>query len=275
MGCRQWPYFPSFPLSSSGLSKLIVEAILALCGHGMCRWLRNTFIKNNLLTKHRPITLICIVAFSVLEPAKVLPTYFLVSLCTSSGSMYTSVMGRPVSVSVANAVVPATSTVYLMALMLLCMVPNIRETKEGLVADIWRLLPASVPAFVQLFALRSPAKKHQSSGQAAAEKPYMTVYYNKDYSLLADWYKSILVLSVLADTFIPASSYHEKALITGSIVAHCLRSAFQLRNLGYATMQQTTYAILAILLGTRMLGPVTVYSGLWYWRENVIYSLSK
>lgn len=162
-----------------------------------------------------------------------------------------------------------------MALMLLYMVPDIRETKDGFVAGMWRLLPASVPAFIQLFTLRSPAREDQSSGQGAAEKPYMEVYYNKDYPLLIEWYKTILVLSVLADTFIPASSYHEKALATGSIVAHCLQSAFQLRNLGYATTQQTACAILAILLGTRILGPVTVYSGLWYWRENVIYSLSK
>lgn len=244
-------------------------------GHGMYRPLRSPFNKNDLLTKKRPITLICIASFSVLEPAKTLPAYFILSLFISSGTIYTSVTGRPVSVSVAKALGPATWTVYAVAFMLLCIVPNIQKTNEGFVVCIWRLLPASIPVLVQTLSLSSAAREKHSSDQAATDKTYMAAYYNKDYPLLVDWYRIILVLNFLANASIPASSYHEKALITSSIVAHCLQRAFQLRYLGYATTQQTAYAVLAILFGTLILGPMTIYSGFWYWRETVICSLSK
>ena len=100
------------------------------------------------------------------------------------------------------------------------------------------------------------------------------VYLNKDYSLIIVLYRIILVLSLLANVFIPASSDNQR-LITSNIVAYCLQSAFEMRNLGYATTRQTMSAMLIILFGTKMVGPMAVYAGTWHWRESVIYRLSK
>lgn len=115
-------------------------------------------------------------------------------------------------------------------------------------------------------------------GQPAGEKGYMAVYLNKDYPPLTVWYRLIFALSVLSHLFIPAISLHQhqqRLIIAGSIFVHCLQNAYQLRSLGYATTRQVASAVALIILGTAFLGPMAVYSGFWYWREHVIYALSK
>ena len=102
----------------------------------------------------------------------------------------------------------------------------------------------------------------------------MRVYLNEDYSSLMVVYRIMFVLGLLTHVFIPASLDNQR-LITTNIVAYCLHSAFEMRNLGYATTRQAMSAMLIILLGTKMIGPIAVYVGTWHWRENIIYRLSK
>lgn len=211
-------------------------------------------------------------AFAFLEPAKILPPYFLLAILNASRPTYASTAGRPVHVPVANAMITVTFAVYAVCAVLFYTTPG-RHTGESYPMAIWQFFPICICSLIHILARRTPSVQ-DGRVQPAVEKEYMLAYSNKDYPPLQSWYRLIFGLSVLGSIFVPSSPYHQQGLIVASIVAHCLQSAFQLRNLGYATTRQTGTAMLVIIVGTRFLGPTAVYSGLWYWRENVIYRLS-
>ena len=184
-------------------------------------------------------------------------------------------MGRLVPTSVVKAMIAVTCTFYALPTILLC-VPAIRQTIENHTIALWHFLPLCISALIQLLAVK-PNVEHRSRSQPAKlglEKEYMRVYLNMEYSSLMVLYRIIFVLGLLANVFVPASPDNQR-LITTNIVAYCLQSAFEMRNLGYATTRQAMSAILIILLGTKMVGPTAVYAGTWHWPENVIYRLSK
>lgn len=206
----------------------------------------------------------------VAEPAKILPLYFLLALLNSSRTAYASVTGRPVPVSVVKAMIVSTCAIYGLSTVLLC-VPALRQTAESHATTSWGFSLIFIFALIQYLAIKSPAE-HES--QPTTEKEYMKVYLNKDYPPLMALYRIILALSVLGGVFVLVSPTNQH-LITANVIAHCLQSTFELRKLGYATTRQAISAALTILLGTKMVGPVAVYAGMWYWRENVIHGLSK
>jgi hypothetical protein len=208
------------------------------------------------------------------EAAKVFPLYFLFSMLNSSRTIFTSVTGRPVPLAVANVMVPVTLTIYAVQIALYMAVTS-KQADEGYVMAIGRLLPTCTAAIIRLLASKPPSKSQSVS--RASSKEYMTPYMNKDFPAIINWYRVILTLSVAGDMFVMlwSSSPAQPALVSASIVVHCLQCAFQLRSLGYATTRQAAAAMVMIILGTKFLGQTTVYCGLWYWRENVIHGLSK
>jgi hypothetical protein len=263
------------PLSGTFFIPIILVWILEGSRRGnvgaLCSWyvLNAWQFVESYSPRTRPATLLLMAAYTVVEPAKILPLYFLLAIWNSSRSIYHSVMGRPVSISVATAMIP-TCAIYAVYLALFCSTPAIRQTLKHYTTDMLPFFPIFIFAVIQLLAaLIKPWT------QPAVEKEYMTVYLNKDYPPLTIWYRIIIILSFLGTFLGPSSSYHQHGVITTSIVAHCLHSAFQLRNLGYAKTRQAAIAMVMIILGTIVLGPVTTYLGFWYWRENIIYRLSK
>lgn len=205
----------------------------------------------------------------------VLPLYFLLAVCNSWRAAYASVAGRPVPTSVVRAIIAVTCTFYALPTILLC-VPAIRQTVENQTIALWHFLPLCISALIQLLAVK-PTFEHRLRSQPAKlglVKEYLRVYLNKDYSSIMVLYRIIFVLALLANVFIPAS-LHNQRLINTNVVAYCLQNAFEMRKLGYATTRQAMSAMLIILLGTKMVGPIAVYAGTWHWREDVIYRLSK
>lgn len=208
------------------------------------------------------------------EAAKAIPLYFLFTMLNSSRTIFTSVTGRPVPLAVANAMVPMTLTIYAIQIALYVAVAS-KQADDGYVMAMERLLPTYTAAIIRLLASKPPSKR-QSVGRASC-KEYMTPYMNRDIPAIINWYRVILILSVAGDIFIMlgSSSPAQPALVSASIVVHCLQCAFQLRSLSYATTRQAAAVMAMIILGTKFLGQTTVYCGLWYWRENVIHGLSK
>jgi hypothetical protein len=209
-------------------------------------------------------------AYAVAEPAKILPLYFLLAIWNSSRTIYNSVMGRPLPISVATAMIPMTCAIYSVYAVLSYTTPATRKIIERYATEMSPFAPLGIFAITQLLAAAI-----NPWVQPAGEKDYMVVYLNKDYPPLTIWYRLIIVLSFLGLLLGPSSSYHQHGVITISIAAHCLHSALQLRNLGYTTNRQVATTMVMIVLGTTVLGPVTTYLGFWYWRENIIYRLSK
>ncbi|KAM3073525.1 hypothetical protein ACMFMG_004581 [Clarireedia jacksonii] len=217
-----------------------------------------------------PVTLLFTAAYAVVDPAKLLPLYFLLAIWNSSKTIYNSVMGRPIPVLIATVVIPITCIIYAIYPIVFYAVPAIRSTTERYATDMLRFFPIGIFTVIQLLAVAIKPWVEPS-----AEKEYMTVYLNKDYPPLSTWYRIIIALSFLGSFFISSASFNHRSVITASILVHCLQSAFQLRILGYATTKQVAIAVVMIILGTMILGPMTIYLGFWYWRENVIYRLSK
>ncbi|KAK6210531.1 putative secondary metabolism biosynthetic enzyme [Pestalotiopsis sp. IQ-011] len=220
-----------------------------------------------------PFTFLFTAAISYLEPAIVLPIYFLLAIPNSARATYASIPGRTVPTWVASAMIPVTCVVYAARLMYAFAALGGEQRSESIPMGLWRFLPLCIPAALKIVSIIAPAGS--ASRHEPGIKDYMVVYLNKDYPPLSAWYRVMLLLSVLEHIFISRGLYPQQVLVTTSIVAHCLQSAFQLRSLGYVRTEQALAAVLMILLGTDMLGPMATYTGLWYWREKVIYGLSK
>jgi hypothetical protein len=207
------------------------------------------------------------------EAPKVIPLYFLFSMLNSSRTIFTFVAGRPVPLAIANVMVPVTLGIYAVEIALYVAVVR-KPVDDGYTMAMGGLLPTCAPVIIRLLASKAPSKD-QSVGRAS--KDYMAPYMNKDFPAITSWYRVILILSVVGDMLVMAgpSAPAQSALVSTSIVIHCLQRVFQLRSLGCATTRQAAAAMALIMLGTKVFGHTTVYCGLWYWRENVIYGLSK
>ncbi|PCD38655.1 hypothetical protein AU210_007122 [Fusarium oxysporum f. sp. radicis-cucumerinum] len=220
-----------------------------------------------------PITLFLTAGLAIGEAPKVIPLYFLFSMLNSSRTIFTFVTGRPVPLAIANVMVPVTLGIYAVEIALYVAVVR-KPVDDGYTMAMGGLLPTCAPVIIRLLASKAPSKD-QSVGRASKE--YMAPYMNKDFPAITSWYRVILILSVVGDMLVMAgpSAPAQSALVSTSIVIHCLQCVFQLRSLGCATTRQAAAAMALIMLGTKVFGHTTVYCGLWYWRENVIYGLSK
>lgn len=212
-------------------------------------------------------------AFTLLEPAKVLPLYFLLAMLNSSRPAYASTAGRPVHLSVATSMVPVTLAVYAFFVIISCVTP-MRQPGKGDLLAIWRFLPICISLIIQLIASMSPAV-HSPGGQLAVQKEYMLAYLNTDYPPLRTWYRLIFFLSLLETLFMSSSLYHQQRLIVTSIASHCLYNVFQMRKLSYTTTGECVSAMLKTVVVMVLVGPTAAYAGLWYWREDVIYRVSE
>jgi hypothetical protein len=222
----------------------------------------------------RPIAIPFIVAFTFKAPARLLPLYFFLSVVNSSRSIYTATIGRPVSASVAKALIGVTCTVYAASAILLLAGSETTTYGQGLeVQSIWRLLPAGIPLLTTI--LHTLHGKYASEDQPVDERAYMIDYYNQDYRPLAIWYRILLAASVLGHLITPAPVPGQQHLVATAVVLHCLQSAFQLRSLGYITALHAAISMLAAILGAAVAGPAAAYVGVWYWREHVICKLTK
>ncbi|CEI63201.1 unnamed protein product [Fusarium venenatum] len=255
-------------VSQSTISLVLLTPIFLL-------WSLEGFRRGNLGSPWSwPITLFLTVGLTMGEGAKVFPLYFLFTMLNSSRTIFTSVTGRPVPLAVANVMVPVTLTIYAVQIAL-CTAVATNQAYDGYFMAMGRLLPACAAAIIRLLASNPPSKV-QSVGRTSY-KEYMAPYMNEDFPSIMNWYRVILTLSVAGDmvVMLGSSSPTQPTLVLSSIVVHCLQTAFQLRSLGYATTGQAAASMVMIILGTKILGPTTVYCGLWYWRENVIHGLSK
>lgn len=230
----------------------------------------------SLLTHYstRPFTVPFLLTFAFKAPAKLLPVYFLSSVLNSSRSIYTATIGRPVSLAVAKAIIAVTCAVYTMSAVLLWARPVAAANGQGLEAEhIWRILPACIPFATHL--LTTMLAKYGSEAQPVIDKEYMVDYYNLDYHPLTIWYRMLLAMAVFGHILAPNPVPGQQHLVTATVITHCLQNLFQLRNLGYITTSHAAGSMLATVLGTAMVGPVATYVGIWYWREHVIFKLTK
>ena len=65
------------------------------------------------------------------------------------------------------------------------------------------------------------------------------------------------------------------AIYAACLCLWCMQSVFEMRLMGYITTSTTWMAALAVTASTAAVGPSAAYSGLWFWRERTIASLSK
>lgn len=210
-----------------------------------------------------------------MEPEKILPLYFLVAFCNSRRLAYASTAGRPVSLSVVKAANAVTWAVYTPLIAISCL-PTNGHAGGNPASTMWPLLPICISSLTQLLAA-APIFKNESQSEPARpgiEKAYMKPYLNQDYPLLMTLYRTLLLLSLLASFFIPSSPGSQR-LMSANIIAHCLQSTFEMRRLGYVTTKQALSATLVMMLGTTLVGPVSIYIGTWQWRESVINRLSR
>lgn len=231
----------------------------------------STLLRSDSQDISRPITLSFTTALAVAEPAKIVPLYFFLVLLNSPRVTYTSVTGRPVPLIVAKALIITTFAAFAVCFTLYSMTAVQLAVHSTIT---WRSLPIFISIGIQLLTIK-PIAERISPDQSLPGKAYMDIYLNKDYIPLTIWYRLALAFSIAGRIFVPISLTPHYYLLTIGVVVHCLQNVFQLRSLGYTTTKRAILAMIVGIIMTVVAGPAVTYTALWYWREHVVFRLSK
>jgi hypothetical protein len=139
---------------------------------------------------------------------------------------------------------------------------------------LWKSIPLLIFALIQLLTSVVEQRSRSKTAQLGLGKEHLQIYFNKDYEPLLVLYRIIFVLGLVIHLF-GLGSFHNQRLVTINIVGYCLQSAFEMRNLGYTTSLKAISAMIFILFGATIVGPIAVYALAWHWREYVIHRLNK
>jgi hypothetical protein len=221
----------------------------------------------------RTATVPLVAALAFADPATVVALYFLLAVCNSCRPAYSSVAGRPVAIMAVKASIVTSYVVSAGLLTLKLSPPEFRRVIQSYSVGLGPYIPLLISALVQLLTYIIPQKPESTDKQPGLGKEHLRIYSNEDYTPLLVLYRIIFVLGLVTHIS-ELASFHNRHLVTINMVAYCLQSALEMRNLGYTTNLKAISAMIVILLGTTAFGPIAVYALTWHWRESVIYRLS-
>ncbi|KAJ6497585.1 FAD binding domain-containing protein [Mycena sanguinolenta] len=224
----------------------------------------------------------------------VAPLYFLLSVWGNARIMYTRAIGRPVPISVANAVLPAVFLGYAVPLALAR--AGVFDTLPPVISRV--ALPVLV-AFDTYVAKRIwEAGSHPDAFdmyKKADVKPLRGAYavafllsaaahgvlfgrfsplvdtsalFSNDFALFANLPK-LLQEGSSVDISAWLSLENDFALFALASALFSLHSVYELRRTGWATTTQALVAALAVIVFQPLVGPAAVYAAVWFWREGV------
>ncbi|KAK2777212.1 FAD binding domain protein [Colletotrichum kahawae] len=232
--------------------------------------------------------------YQLLGIGKVAPFYFLLSVYTTSRSVYARTTGRPIPSHVAKVILPALCLGYVIPTALMFIPHEDSVTQQNAIA-FWQ----PFPIYVALLAWTG-------SKVVYAMKPTKTldweVLENKDLSYLQSGYafcffvtaithiSTFLYAGLNASVSISESFFglppwdamtiagfwkYDMVLCFASVAVWLLYGVFEMRRFGYITTSAALKAVGLTLAGSVLVGPAATYAGVWAWRESVIASYGK
>lgn len=232
--------------------------------------------------------------YQLLGIGKVAPFYFLLSVYTTSRSVYARTTGRPVPSNVAKVLLPALCLGYVIPTILMFLPHEDIITQQNAIA-FWQASPLYVSLLVWAGSKALSATK--------ATKPLdLEIFENKDLPYLQSGYAfcffataithiSMLVYTGLSNSVsisqsffslpgletidIPGFFKYDMLLCFGSVAVWLLYSVFELRRLGYITTSTSFKAAGLTIASGVFVGPGAAYAAVWAWRESVIASYTK
>lgn len=232
--------------------------------------------------------------YQFLGIGKVAPFYFLLSVYTTSRSVYTRTTGRPVPSHAAKVLLPALCLGYVIPTVLMFLPHEESITQQNAIA-FWQ--PS--PVYVSLLAWAG-SKTMQA---LRPTKPLdLEIFENRDLSHLQSGYAfcffttaithiCIFLYASLSPSVSISQSFfglqgfeaidisgfwkYDMVLCFSSVAVWLLYSVFELRRIGYITTTAAFKALGLILISGVLMGPGATYAGVWAWRESVIASFGK
>lgn len=232
--------------------------------------------------------------YQLLGIGKVAPIYFLLSIYTSSRSVYARTTGRPVPFNAAKALLPALCLGYVIPTVLMFLPHEDSITQQNMIA-FWQPSPlyVSLLAWVgskALSALR-PTKRFDLEIFENKDLPYLQCGYAFCFFATAITHICILLYGGLTPSVsfsqaffnlpgfdaidISAFWKYDMLLCFSSVMVWLLYSVFELRRSGYITTSTVFNAVGLTLASGVLVGPAATYAGVWAWRESVIASYGK
>ncbi|KAH8661730.1 FAD binding domain-containing protein [Ilyonectria robusta] len=229
---------------------------------------------------------------------KIAPLYFLITLWTSSGSIYTRPTGRPIPSLVAKALLPALCIGYVLPTALMLIQYGDSVAQQNAIA-FWQASTLYVPVLTwtsyRIFQQVAPTKSLDWELFENKDLPYLQAGYAFTFFTCAITHICTLVyaynsptvsLSKAIFSHLTFASFDfgddiikfwkwDMFLYLVTVVIWCFYSVYELRRLGYVSTRTVLVAGATALAAQVVVGPAATYAGLWYWREGVIAGMSK
>ncbi|KAG6357457.1 hypothetical protein INS49_013334 [Diaporthe citri] len=232
--------------------------------------------------------------YQLLGIGKVAPVYFLLSLYTTSRSVYARTTARPVPSNAAKVLLPALCLGYVVPTVLMFLPHEESITQQNMIA-FWQPSPLYVSLLAwagskALDALR-PTKRFDLEIFENKDLPYLRSGYAFCFFATAVTHICTLLYAVLTPSVsfsqaffnlpgfdaidISAFMKYDMLLCFSSVMVWLLYSVFELRRSGYITTSAAFKAVGLTMASGVLVGPAATYAGVWAWRESVIASYGK
>ncbi|KAK0664378.1 FAD-dependent monooxygenase andE [Lasiodiplodia hormozganensis] len=223
------------------------------------------------------------------------PLYFLLSVWTTSRTLYTRAVGRPVPTAVAHTILPAALLGYVVPTILMFLPYGNANTLQSLIA-FWQPSPLWVSALtyagkrvIEAISKPTPFDMYAKADVQPLRRAYGVAFWlcaTVHVAVVAYVALSSLPSVAFANVFggLPnplnvrsAPSFEEHLFVflkfdfafsASAAMLWCLYSVWELRRNGWATTKEALVAAVAVLGGQVLVGPAAVFTGLWWWREG-------
>lgn len=233
--------------------------------------------------------------YQLLGTGKVAPLYFLLSIYTTSTSVYARTTGRPVPSNAAKVLLPALCLGYVIPTALMFLPHEEGTTQQNAIA-FWQPSPlyVSLLAWVGSKAVQalSPAKPFDLEIFDNQDLPYLQSGYAFCFFASAITHICTFMYAGLSPSVSISQSFfslpgldsiditagfwkYDMLLCFGSVAVWLLYSVFELRRLGYITTSRMFTAMGLTVASGVLVGPAATYAGVWAWRESINASYSK
>ncbi|KAJ3952413.1 hypothetical protein N0V92_011160 [Colletotrichum tropicale] len=232
--------------------------------------------------------------YQLLGIGKVAPFYFLLSVYTTSRSVYARTTGRPVPSHVAKVILPALCLGYAIPTALMFLPHEDAVTQQNAIA-FWQPFPVYVSLLAWagskvVYAMK-PTKTLDWEALENKDLPYLQSGYAFCFFATAITHISTFLYAGLNASVSISESFfglppwdamtiagfwkYDMVLCFASIAVWLLYSVFEMRRFGYITTSAALKAVGLTLAGSVLVGPAATYAGVWAWRESVIASYGK
>lgn len=232
--------------------------------------------------------------YQLLGIGKVAPVYFLLSVYTTSRSVYVRPTGRPVPSHVAKVLLPALCLGYVIPTALMFLPHEDSTTQQNAIA-FWQPSPLYVSLLVW-------AGSKALNVLRATQPLDLEIFENKDFSYLQSGYafcffataithicmflyiglsrsisisQSLFSLPSFGGDGISGFWKYDMLLCFSSVAVWLFYTIFELRRLGYITTSTAFKAAGSTIASGVLVGPGATYAAVWAWRESVIASYTK